>query len=136
MVNKTKIVGIWSGVFDPIDVSDILIFEKIKKFVDVLLIIVASDSQLKHIEISPKSDQHDRCKIISSMALVDSYIISIDEKLNNVETIKLIYERYRAKEAITGEYTFFYVNTDVKHINELLEYEVCKEYGIHILNLV
>lgn len=137
---KKKVITIASGYFNPVHKGHIELFEKAKSISDGLIVIVNNDKQRKLKGSKEFQDQNERCKIISSLRVVDEVVLSIDEDRSVKETITKIYERFSAKEhksKLEGEpieYQLIFVNGGDQFSSEVAEKEVCDKYGIFMID--
>ena len=91
MKKKAVIV---SGYFNPIHRGHLELFANAKKQGDLLIVIVNSDHQ-RELKGSKKFQTEDeRLAITRSIRFVDIAYISIDEDATQVETLKMLFQRY------------------------------------------
>lgn len=137
---KKKVITIASGYFNPVHKGHIELFEKAKSISDGLIVIVNNDKQRELKGSIEFQDQTERCKIISSLKVVDEVVLSIDEDRSVKETITKIYERFSAREhksKLEGEpieYQLIFVNGGDQFSSEVIERETCDKYGIFMID--
>ena len=116
-------VVICSGYLNPIHVGHIAYLEAAKKLGDELWVIVNNDEQVALKGSVPFMNEDDRLKIVSSLAVVDRAIKSIDTNRSVCETIKNVY-------ADTLGYDVIFANGGDATADNVPEEEVCQELGI------
>lgn len=135
-MEKKKVITIASGYFNPVHKGHIELFEKAKVISDKLVVIVNNDKQRELKGSKEFQDETERCKIISSLSVVDKVVLSVDTDRTVVETLKMIYERYKKLE--DGEeslsYQLIFVNGGDQFSSEVAEREVCSQYGIYMID--
>ncbi len=77
--SQGKIIGFTNGCFDILHPGHIDYLERAKKYVDVLIVGLNSDSSVRKIKgnTRPFNNQQDRAKVISSLQAVD-YVVIFD----------------------------------------------------------
>lgn len=139
-MSKKTIVGIASGYFNPVHKGHIELFEKAKQICDGLIVIVNNDKQRELKGSKEFQTEEERCKIISSLKVVDGVLLSIDEDRTVRESLKLLYEKYKKIERDEFnkgnpiQYQLIFVNGGDQFSNEVAEREVCREYGIYMID--
>ena len=88
------IVVVISGYWNPIHVGHLDYIENAKLLGDTLVVIVNSDAQVKIKGSSPFMKEVARQRIAQSIKGVDRAIISIDEDISVVETLKFVWNYY------------------------------------------
>lgn len=135
-MEKKKVITIASGYFNPVHKGHIELFEKAKSISDKLVVIVNNDKQRELKGSKEFQDETERCKIISSLSVVDKVVLSVDTDRTVVETLKMIFERYKKLE--DGEeglsYQLIFVNGGDQFSSEVAESKVCNEYGIYMID--
>jgi cytidyltransferase-like protein len=139
-MSKKTVIAIASGYFNPLHKGHIELFEKAREIADKLIVIVNNDKQRELKGSKEFQTEDERCKIISSLRVVDSVLLSIDEDRTVRESLKLLYERYKKMEVTIGisgnpaEYKLIFVNGGDQFSNEVAERDVCQQYGIYMID--
>jgi cytidyltransferase-like protein len=138
-MSKKTIVAIASGYFNPIHKGHIELFEKAKQICDGLIVIVNNDRQRELKGSKEFQTEEERCKIISSLKSVDGVFLSIDDDRTVRESLKLLSERYKKMENDpvrnpATQYQLIFVNGGDQFSNEVAERDVCREYGIYMID--
>jgi D-beta-D-heptose 7-phosphate kinase/D-beta-D-heptose 1-phosphate adenosyltransferase len=139
-MSKKTVIAIASGYFNPLHKGHIELFEKAREIADKLIVIVNNDKQRELKGSKEFQTEDERCKIISSLRVVDSVLLSIDEDRTVRESLKLLYERYKKWEETNGisgnpaEYKLLFVNGGDQFSNEVAERDVCQQYGIYMID--
>ena len=110
-----------SGYFDPLHIGHLECLELAKDLGDKLIVIVNSDLQAKLKKGESFMAETDRMKIISALKWVDEVFLSIDQDETQCESLKYLKPHIFAK---GGD----------RMVNEIPEYQVCKELGIKIVD--
>jgi len=139
-MSKKTVIAIASGYFNPLHKGHIELFEKAKEIADKLIVIVNNDKQRELKGSKEFQTEDERCKIISSLRVVDGVLLSIDEDRTVRESLKRLYERYKKMEVTIGipgnpaEYKLIFVNGGDQFSNEVAERDVCQQYGIYMID--
>jgi cytidyltransferase-like protein len=138
-MGKKTVIAIASGYFNPLHKGHIELFEKAKEISDKLIVIVNNDKQRELKGSKEFQTEDERCKIISSLRVVDGVLLSIDEDRTVRESLKLLYERYKKLEASPminppTEYKLIFVNGGDQFSNEVAERDVCQQYDIYMID--
>ena len=139
-MSKKTVIAIASGYFNPLHKGHIELFEKAREIADKLIVIVNNDKQRELKGSKEFQTEDERCKIISSLRVVDSVLLSIDEDRTVRESLKLLYERYKKMEVTIGisgnpaEYKLIFVNGGDQFSNEVAERDICQQYGIYMID--
>lgn len=139
-MSKKTVIAIASGYFNPVHKGHIELFERAKEIADKLIVIVNNDKQRKLKGSKEFQSEDERCKIISSLKPVDGVLLSIDEDRTVIESLKLIYERYKKMEGASSttstpvEYKLIFINGGDQFSNTVAERDVCMEYGIYMID--
>jgi D-beta-D-heptose 7-phosphate kinase/D-beta-D-heptose 1-phosphate adenosyltransferase len=135
-MSKKTVIAIASGYFNPLHKGHIELFEKAREIADKLIVIVNNDKQRELKGSKEFQTEDERCKIISSLRVVDGVLLSIDEDRTVRESLKLLYERYKKMEVTIGiaEYKLIFVNGGDQFSNEVAERDVCQQYGIYMID--
>jgi cytidyltransferase-like protein len=129
-MNRKNIISIASGYFNPIHKGHIELLEKAKAFSDQLIIIINNDHQRALKGSKEFQDENERCKIVSSLKVVDEVFLSIDEDRTVSESIKLLYRDYGNPLPTQ----IFFVNAGVQFSSNIPERKVCDELGIYTID--
>ena len=127
MESKKKAI-IVSGYFNPIHKGHLELFEMAKQNGDKLWVIVNSDKQreLKGSEFF--MDENERLRIVQSIRYVDYALISMDKDKTQCETLKQFSEMF------SEVYDLAFANGGDQNNDTIPEVEVCKEYGIELMD--
>lgn len=120
-------VVIISGYFNPLHGGHLDMIEAAAKLGDRLVVIVNNDAQqiLKKGKII--LDQDNRARLIRALRDADDVIISIDQDPTQIETLKMVAEKYH------GEQLVFANGGDRHGEREIPETDVCHENGIELV---
>jgi cytidyltransferase-like protein len=129
-MNRKKIISIASGYFNPIHKGHIELLEKAKTFSDQLIVIVNNDHQRALKGSKEFQDENERCKIVSSLKVVDGVFLSIDEDRTVIESIKHLYKEFG--NPVTTQ--IFFVNGGDQFSSNIPERKVCDELGIYTID--
>jgi cytidyltransferase-like protein len=138
-MSKNTVIAIASGYFNPVHKGHIALFERAKEIADKLIVIVNNDKQRKLKGSKEFQTEDERCKIISSLRVVDGVLLSIDEDRTVRESLKLVYERYKKLEENPVmnpcvKYKLLFVNGGDQFSSEVAERDVCQQYGIYMID--
>ena len=127
MESKKKAI-IVSGYFNPLHKGHLELFEMAKQNGDKLWVIVNSDKQreLKGSEFF--MDENERLRIVQSIRYVDYALISMDKDKTQCETLKQFSEMF------SEVYDLAFANGGDQNNDTIPEVEVCKEYGIELMD--
>ena len=127
MEAKKKAI-IVSGYFNPIHKGHLELFEMAKQNGDKLWVIVNSDKQreLKGSEFF--MDEDERLQIVKAIRYVDYALISQDTDKTQCETLKQFSEMF------SEVYDLAFANGGDQNNDTIPEVEVCKEYGIELMD--
>ena len=115
-----KVVAV-SGYFDPLHVGHLEYFEKAKDLGDKLIVLVNNDKQAINKKGYVFMPCEDRMRIVSALSVVDEVVKVIDEDNSVSKTLAMVKPDIFAK---GGD----------RYIYEIPEAEVCKKYGIKIVD--
>ena len=110
-----------SGYFDPIHVGHLEYISLSKKLGDYLIVIINNNHQCTLKKGKHFMDENDRAKILEAIEGVDEVFISIDQD----RTVCKSLEKIRPD---------IFTNGGDRHNKEIPEAEVCKKYGIELLD--
>jgi D-beta-D-heptose 7-phosphate kinase/D-beta-D-heptose 1-phosphate adenosyltransferase len=124
--NKDKKIGICSGCFDVFHSGHAVFFEQCKELVDVLIVVVGSDSAIKMQKGAgrPVNEQNNRVYLTASICNVDYAMIGCEGK--EMRHGKIDY--YEIVKNLKPD--ILILNNDDSAIKE--KQELCKEFGIGI----
>lgn len=127
MEAKKKAI-IVSGYFNPLHKGHLELFEMAKQNGDKLWVIVNSDKQreLKGSEFF--MDEDERLQIVKAIRYVDYALISQDTDKTQCETLKQFSEMF------SEVYDLAFANGGDQNNDTIPEVEVCKEYGIELMD--
>jgi len=127
MEAKKKAI-IVSGYFNPIHKGHLELFELAKQNADKLWVIVNSDKQRELKGSEYFMDEDERLQIVKAIRYVDYALISQDTDKTQCETLKQFSEMF-------GEvYDLAFANGGDQNNDTIPEAEVCKEYGIQLID--
>jgi cytidyltransferase-like protein len=140
-MSRNTVIAIASGYFNPLHIGHIELFERAKEIADRLVVIVNNDRQLELCGAGKEfQNDKERYKIISSLKSVDGVVLSIDMDTTVRESLKFLYERYSFMEDSSREsgnptlFKLIFVNGGDQFSNTVAERDVCKEYGIYMID--
>lgn len=120
-------VVVISGYWNPIHVGHLDYIENAKLLGDTLVVIVNSDAQVKIKGSEPFMKEADRQRIVQSIKGVDRAIVSIDEDISVVKTLKFIWDYYSQDSEFKG---MVFANGGDRKEGSIPETKLCKELGI------
>lgn len=115
-----RIVAV-SGYFDPLHAGHLEYFEKSKQLGDMLVVIVNNDEQAKLKKGSSFMTESERLRIVRSLRVVDTAVLSVDEDRTVCKTLACIRPHIFAN---GGDQ----VNTGIP------EYDICKALNIKLVD--
>ena len=83
-----------SGYFNPLHIGHLELLENAKKAGDLLIVIVNSDLQRKLKGSKEFQTEDERLAIVRAIRYVDIAYVSIDEDATQIETLKMLKQRY------------------------------------------
>jgi len=110
-----------SGYFDPLHVGHLELFKNARQIGDYLIVIVNSDEQARMKKGYVFMKCEDRMRIVSAIRGVDEVVKSIDTDRTICRTLEMV------KPDI-------FANGGDRHNQEIPEAEVCRQYGIEIID--
>ncbi len=127
-----KTVVITSWYFNPIHPGHIECFELCKDLWDELWVIVNNDRQVKIKTEQPIvfQDENFRSKIVSSLKVVDSVILAIDDDSTVCKSIEYVAKQIRQKYWDDSKIIFW--KWGDRFANNIPEVEACKNNNIEI----
>jgi cytidyltransferase-like protein len=114
-----------SGGFDPIHIGHLQMFQEAKKLGDRLIVIANNDNFLLTKKGYVFMPEIERIEIIKGFDCVDDVFLSVDEDLTVSKSIEEISQKYNI--------SIFANGGDRKDINDIPEYEVCKNNNIELI---
>jgi len=129
-MDRNKIISIASGYFNPIHKGHIELLERAKAFSDRLIVIVNNDHQRALKGSKEFQDEDERCKIVSSLKVVDEVFLSIDTDRTVIESIKRLHSQFG--NPFTTQ--MFFVNGGDQFSSNIPERKVCDELGIYTID--
>ena len=118
-----------SGYFNPLHKGHLELFEKAKAQGDTLFVIVNNDYQrtLKGSQEFMLEDE--RVQIITSLAVTDTVVLSIDQDGSVCDTLKQLHQNFGS------QYELFFANGGDQNNTSIPEAPVCKKLGIGLLEV-
>ena len=118
-----------SGYFNPLHIGHLELLENAKKAGDLLIVIVNSDLQreLKGSKVFQSEDE--RLAIVRAIRYVDIAYVSIDEDATQIETLKMLKQRY----GLDAGMDLTFANGGDQNNDTIPERNICEQYGIHLL---
>tara|TARA_B110000263_G_scaffold224128_1_gene214311 strand:+ start:241 stop:660 length:420 start_codon:yes stop_codon:yes gene_type:complete len=110
-----------SGYFDPIHVGHLEYIELSKKLGDYLIVIINNNDQCVLKKGKPFMDERDRMEIVRAIKWVDEVFLSIDNDATVCKSLESLKPN-------------IFTNGGDRHNTEIPEAEVCKKYGIELLD--
>lgn len=125
-MNKGIVV---SGYFNPLHKGHLELLRESKKLGDLLIVIVNNDLQ-RELKGSKKfMDEDERLEIIRAIRYVDLAYLSIDKDGTQVETLKMLKQRY----GLDAGMDLTFANGGDQNNDTIPERSTCEQYGIHLL---
>jgi len=118
-----------SGYFNPIHIGHLELLENAKKAGDLLIVIVNSDLQRKLKGSKEFQTEDERLAIVRAIRYVDIAYVSIDEDATQIETLKMLKQRY----GLEAGMSLTFANGGDQNNDTIPEREVCKQYDISLL---
>jgi len=127
-VKKKPVVVAVSGYFNPLHVGHLEMIERAKKLGTKLIVIVNNDKQVALKGRVPFMPEKDRLKIVRALRDVDQVRLAIDDyRLPNGE-VPVIKTLAKLKPDI------FANGGDRKNLANVPEYDICRKYGIKMVD--
>ena len=126
-MSKPKAI-IVSGYFNPLHKGHLELFEKAKAHGDYLIVIVNNDSQRSLKGSKEFMLESERILIVESLAITDKIILSIDKDLTVCATLENVFNDFGK------QFELYFANGGDQNINTSPEVEVCKKYGIRLID--
>lgn len=124
---KEKII-IVSGYFNPLHKGHIEYFHMAKSHGNLLFVIVNNDNQRELKGTKEFMDQEERLILVKELRIVDEAYLSIDEDKSVSLTLEKIHNHFSEK------YQIAFANGGDQTNNSIPEVEVCKKYGIMLID--
>lgn len=125
MENQKIIIA--SGYFNPLHVGHINLFREAKKMGDTLVVIVNNDSQAKIKGSALFMPESERGEIIKNIKYVDEVFLSVDKDKSVAKSLEQVFKKYPNCE-------FMFANGGDRGEDNIPEAEVCKKFGIKIVD--
>ena len=126
-MSKPKAI-IVSGYFNPLHKGHLELFEKAKAHGDYLIVIVNNDSQRSLKGSKEFMLESERILIVESLAITDKIILSIDKDRTVCDTLENVFNDFGK------QFELYFANGGDQNINTSPEVEVCKKYGIRLID--
>ena len=126
-MSKPKAI-IVSGYFNPLHKGHLELFEKAKAYGDYLFVIVNNDNQRSLKGSTEFMLESERILIVESLAITDKIILSIDKDLTVCNTLENVFNDFGK------QFDLYFANGGDQNINTTPEVEVCKKYGIRLID--
>ena len=121
------IVVVISGYFNPLHSGHVDYIQSASKLGDKLVVIINSDKQVTLKGSTPFMDESERSTIINAIKNVDRVVLSIDNDMSVVETLKSIYSEYALDYFFDG---MIFANGGDRDKENSPEEIYCKDRGI------
>ncbi|MDB4452636.1 adenylyltransferase/cytidyltransferase family protein [bacterium] len=118
-----------SGYFNPLHIGHLELLENAKKASDLLIVIVNSDLQRKLKGSKEFQTEDERLAIVRAIRYVDIAYVSIDEDATQIETLKMLKQRY----GLDAGMDLTFANGGDQNNDTIPERSTCEQYGIHLL---
>lgn len=123
-----KKIVVVSGYFNPVHKGHIEYLVKSKDLGDYLIVIVNSDLQRELKNSKFFQDEQERMLIISNLRVVDEVVLSIDRDRTQIETLRLLHNRYGNSNQL------IFANGGDQTNETIPESGVCNELGIELVD--
>ena len=117
-----------SGYFNPLHKGHIEYFHMAKSHGNLLFVIVNNDNQRELKGTKEFMGQEERLILVKELRIVDEAFLSIDEDKSVRLTLEKIHNRFSEK------YQIAFANGGDQTNNSIPELEVCKKYGIMLID--
>lgn len=117
-----------SGYFNPLHKGHLELFRKAKEVGDLLIVIVNNDHQRELKGSKFFQDQDERIEIIRELSLVDMAWISIDQDATQIETLKVMVNKFY------GSMKLAFANGGDQTNETIPEKEICEQFGIELID--
>ena len=115
-----------SGYFNPLHGGHLDMIETAAKMGEYLIVIVNNDVQAVLKKGKVILDENNRMRLMRSLRAIDEAILSVDRDLTQVETLKMVAEKYHDDELL------FANGGDRDSKKAIPESDVCQEYNIEM----
>ena len=122
-----KKAAIVSGYFNPLHKGHLELFEKAKKDVDFLIVIVNNDFQRELKGSKEFMLENERIKVVSALSMTDHVLKSIDRDESVCKTLKHI------KKIFGNNYNLYFVNGGDQSNKSIPEAFICEQMGIKLI---
>ena len=119
-----------SGYFNPLHEGHLELFEQAKETGDMLIVIVNNDKQRELKGSKEFQTEKQRLAIVRALRDVDMAYLSIDQDQTQIESLKMLYERY----AIEGGMKLAFANGGDQNNDIIPERSVCEGLGIELID--
>ena len=117
-----------SGYFNPLHKGHIEYLKLSKKRADYLIVIVNNDFQRQLKRSKKFMDENERQLIVKELKVVDKVYLSIDKDRSVSKTIQMIFSE------LNSQFELHFANGGDQDNNSILEFEVCKELNIKMID--
>lgn len=117
-----------SGYFNPLHKGHLELFRKAKEVGDLLIVIVNNDHQRELKGSKFFQDQDERIEIIRELSLVDMAWISIDQDATQIETLKVMVNKFY------GSMKLAFANGGDQTNETIPEKEICEQFGVELID--
>jgi len=125
-----KKIVVTSGYFNPLHMGHVDLMERARKLGDFLVVIVNNDEQVKIKGSAPFMAQEERMRIINGLKYPDKVMLSVDKDRSVAKSLEMVAQEYSGR-------IIFAKGGDRNTANlPQSEIEVCRKYGIEIVNNV
>jgi len=115
-----------SGYFNPLHGGHLDMIETAARMGEYLIVIVNNDVQAVLKKGKVILDENNRMRLMRSLRAIDEAILSVDRDLTQVETLKMVAEKYHDDELL------FANGGDRDSKKAIPESDVCQEYNIEM----
>lgn len=119
-----------SGYFNPLHEGHLELFEQAKQAGDMLIVIVNNDKQRELKGSKEFQTEKQRLAIIRALRDVDMAYLSIDQDSTQIESLKMLYERY----VIEGGMKLAFANGGDQNNDTIPERSICEGLGIELID--
>lgn len=127
MKKKAIICSLYAN---PIHLGHLEYFANAREHADILIAVVNNDKQRELKGSKEFMSEHERLEIVRAIRFVDIGYLSIDQDGTQIETLKMLYQRY----AIEGGMDLIFGNGGDRDNTNIPETAICEGLGIQLID--